>query len=388
MIKAFEFSSIPKIVFGPGSLSSLPSQVSQFGTNVLIITGQRFLIKTGFLDKITRSLKTNTKSIYIEKIATEPSPQMIDLISGLYHSKNIHVVVAIGGGSVMDAGKAIAAMITCNEPIKTYLEGVGTKKPEGTKVPFIAIPTTAGTGSETTKNAVISEIGENGFKKSLRHDNYIPNIAIIDPELTVKCPPEITAAGGMDALTQLIESYLSSKCDIITESIALPAIEAVNRSLLIAFKNGGNVNARSDMSYAAMISGITLANAGLGAVHGFASPLGGFFNIPHGIVCGTLMAVCNDYTLKKAREINDEKTILKYENITKIFFNKTDKKDIFAEMLIERLYSLTSELKIPKLGEYGITLSDIEKIVNKTGNKNNPVKLNRDDLVNILKERL
>jgi alcohol dehydrogenase class IV len=181
MIGNFIFSAIPKIVFGVGSINELSSYSKKFGRNLLLITGGESLKKSGRLSEIQDLLAKEIDNIYIDSISNEPAPKDIDRITGLYHKKDINVIVAIGGGSVLDAGKAISAMMPLNEPIKDYLEGVGTKTPLGKKIPFIAIPTTSGTGSETTKNAVISEIGYSGFKKSLRHENYIPNIAIIDP---------------------------------------------------------------------------------------------------------------------------------------------------------------------------------------------------------------
>lgn len=388
MISPFFFSSLPKIHFGAGKISIIQNELKSLGKNILIITGGSSLRKSGVLDSFTNNLKKNQFNIYIESISSEPSPKMIDDITDLYKSKSIDVVIGIGGGSVLDAGKAISAMIPVNDSVYNYLEGVGSIFPSGEKITYIAIPTTAGTGSEATKNAVISEIGENGFKKSLRHDNYIPNIAIIDPELTLNCSPELTAAGGMDAFTQLVESYLSTQCDEITASLALPAMAAIKRSLLKAYKNGNDISARTDLSYAALISGITLANAGLGTIHGFASPIGALFSIPHGVVCGTLMAASNSRTLKKLIEENNTNSIKRYEDVAKIFVDIDIPYNKLALSFIEVLYNYTSVLNISKLSNFGINLSDIDNIVSKTVNKNNPAKLNNNDLKDILLERL
>lgn len=197
--------------------------------------------------------------------------------------------MAIGGGSVIDCGKAVAAMLVEDGSVQDYLEGVGTRKPSGAKIPFIAVPTTAGTGSEATKNAVVCDRKE-GYKKSLRHDAYMPDVAVIDPELTMTAPRPVTIACGLDAVSQLIESYTSTKANVFTDSLALTALSHASESLLPhCLDQGNDISLRGKMSYAALISGITLSHAGLGAVHGMAGPLGGLFPVPHGVTCGKLL---------------------------------------------------------------------------------------------------
>ncbi len=201
------------------------------------------------------------------------------------------MVIAIGGGSVMDAGKAISAMVLQNDSVMAYLEGVGEgKQHNGLKVPMIAVATTSGTGSEATKNAVLSQVGENGFKKSLRHDNFVPNVAILDPELMVTCPQSVTVASGLDALTQLLGAYVSTKATPLTDALALSGIEHFKEGFMgVCSGLSKDTQMRGHMAYASLMSGIVLANAGLGIVHGFASSVGGYFDIPHGVVCGTLL---------------------------------------------------------------------------------------------------
>ena len=235
----------------------------------------------------------------------------------------------MAGGSVMDAGKAVSAMIPVEGSITQYLEGVGDREHPGTKIPFIAMPTTSGTGSEMTKNAVISEVGEHGFKKSLRHTNFIPEMAIIDPEMMLSCPAGLTAASGMDAFTQLLESYVSRQANPMTDALALQGLKQIKNYLLRAYLEGdNNIEARSGMALAAMFSGITLAHAGLGLVHGFASPLGAYFDIPHGVVCGTLMAPVFAYTIENLIDQPDHPAIHKLVIVSKVFADFKYKTDI------------------------------------------------------------
>ena len=204
----------------------------------------------------------------------------------------------------MDAGKAIAAMLPLHEPVKNYLEGVGTRSHPGVKLPFIAVPTTAGTGSEAAKNAVLSETGEKGYKRSLRHNNFVPNVAVIDPILTLSCPPATTAASGMDAFTQLLESYLSTAGNPITDALAYEGLRQVSGNLLHAFRSGDDLNARIGMALAAFLSGLTLTNAGLGLVHGFAASIGGYFPIAHGVICSSMMPAVNRVTVRRLRSLD------------------------------------------------------------------------------------
>jgi alcohol dehydrogenase class IV len=299
-------------------------------------------------------------------------------------------VVAIGGGSVMDAGKAVSAMIPMEESIREYLEGVGNKVHPGIKIPFIAMPTTSGTGSEMTKNAVISEVGETGFKKSLRHDNFIPDIAIVDPELTLTCPACLTATSGMDAFTQLLESYVSSQANPMTDALALQGLKQIKKYLLRAFLDGeNNIEARTGMALAAMFSGITLAHAGLGLVHGLASPLGGFFDIPHGVACGSLMAPVFAHTIDNLSDKPDHPAIQKLIIASKVFADfkyKTDGE--YLTSFKEKLIHITGLLEVPRLSKYGFGEDSIPKIIKNTSHKFHPVKLSEKQLIDVLKSRI
>lgn len=322
-------------------------------------------------------------------IPGEPTPDNIDhAVSDAQHEKT-DVVIGIGGGSVLDAGKAVSAMLYMNDSVQDYLEDVGFEDHPGTKVPYIALPTTSGTGSEATKNAVISRTGEKGFKKSLRHENFVPDIALVDPELTVNCTREITAASGMDCFTQLVEAYLSDKSCEYTDALAIEGIKAVRSSLKTVCLDGDNIDARTGMSFAALTSGICLTNAGLGVVHGFASTIGGLYDIPHGILCGTLMAASNELTVKKIKKgYGSEAAHEKYIRLGKIFLNTGSKSDDFyIDGFVEYLHELTEEIKLPGLKQLGIKENDLELICRMTDCKNNPVKLDDSELMEILFER-
>ena len=389
MIQSFSIARIPEIHFGTGRLYDAGKLSRRFGETILVITGRSVFNETG--EKLSEVLRQADMKLHIEIISGEPSPDRIDSICQHHAPKKIDVVLATGGGSVLDAGKAVSAMIRLNEPVTDYLEGVGTKSHSGAKVPFIAIPTTSGTGSEATKNAVLSQPGENGFKKSLRHPNFVPDVAIVDPELTLTLPPDVTAACGMDALTQLLESFVSTNASEMTDTLALSGLEHIARSLIPAVKQGDtDIKARAGMAYAAMLSGITLANAGLGVVHGFASPIGGFFDIPHGVVCGTLMGACTRKNIERLIESGENPEALeKYAKAGNILLNENNK-DIPGQALelATLIDEWIDELGISGLGRYGITENDIDKIVNHSGQKNNPVHLSKDDMQFILKQRL
>ena len=227
MADNFHFAKTPEIHFGAGKFALTGRLAKKFGSIVLVVTGAESLKKSGKSDDLVKQFRNEDIKFSFVSIHDEPNPDFIDDIVKINRTKGIKVVIAIGGGSVVDAGKAISAMLPVEDSVFNYLEDVGSKIPNGIKIPFIAIPTTSGTGSETTKNAVLSSTGENGFKKSLRHDNFVPDIAIVDPELTLTLPPHITAACGMDAFTQLLESYVSTKASLITDSLAFYGLNRI-----------------------------------------------------------------------------------------------------------------------------------------------------------------
>lgn len=384
-ISAFDIVRLPRIIFGAGKIAELPDTIHSYGPHALIITGGESLKNSGRWDALTLQLdkagiQYNTVSVW-----DEPTTELIDIIAGKYRQTPVNVVVAVGGGSAVDCGKAVAAMLMETGSVKNYLEGVGNKKPSGEKVPFIAVPTTAGTGTEATKNAVVCDRKE-GYKKSLRHDAYMPDVALIDPELTLTLPRHITVACGFDAFSQLIESYTSTKANVFTDSLALKALSLVAESLPELFLGQSNdISLREKMSYAAMVSGITLSHAGLGAVHGIAGPLGGLIAVPHGIVCGKLLFPVMSFVVKKIIEGKNVAAQKRIADIGKLFVDDAGGEDfIYCKQFLGVLSKWTQALKFPPLSRFGLKAADMEKTVFLADSKNSPAVLSKEEIKIIL----
>jgi alcohol dehydrogenase len=295
----------------------------------------------------------------------------------------------------MDAAKAIAGLIEVKASVMDFLEGVGPELPyEGPSVPFIAVPTTAGTGSEATKNAVLSKTGMEGFKKSFRDDKLVAEWAIVDPDLLSTCPQAVIAANGMDALTQLIESFVSIKANVFTDALGLSGLAAARDGLLKLYNSeGGDGQARERMAYASLISGINLAQTGLGSVHGLASPLGAFYPIPHGVVCGTLVAEATAINIEamRGREPGNE-ALARYARVSEVLLHRHfASQDEALHELVELLRRWTGELNLQRLSRYGLNSSGIDHVVahaRGSSMKTNPIVLTDDEISSILKDRM
>jgi alcohol dehydrogenase class IV len=379
----FNFSHTPHIRFGPGSIKDLVPAISAFGNKIALITGRSSLKASGFYQHIQALLESAHIEHSAYSVSGEPSPELIDeIVSGL-RAGNIDAVVAIGGGSVIDAGKAVSAMLKAYGPVTEYLEDVGTKQHSGLKVPFIAVPTTAGTGSEATANAVLSKPGPEGFKKSLRHVNFTPDVAIVDPELMTGCPPGVTAACGMDAFTHLLESYVSTKASPLTDALAESGMAHVRENLVPACSTlAKDLDTRGAMAYAALVSGMTLANAGLGVVHGMASAIGGRYSIPHGVICGNLVGPATRATIKKLfSEGQQHPALEKYARAGYLLAGKHfNTIENGCDLLLHTIDTWTRNLELPPLANFGFSEANIDALVAESGNKNNPVKLNKRDI--------
>jgi alcohol dehydrogenase len=398
----FTLARIPSVHFGAGKLSLLPKAAAAFGTEALLITGASSLALGGRLERVEAGLRAAGIRFHHLVIDAEPSTDFIDGTCARLRDRGFQVVIGIGGGSVIDGAKAISAMLPHSNSVLDHLEDVGRNVAHsGVKIPYVAVPTTSGTGGEMTKNAVISMVGPLGYKKSLRHDNLIPDVVIVDPELMATCPPHITAACGMDAFTQLLEPYLSPIASPLTDALALSGMERIRDNLIPACTDrGGDIEVRAGMAYASMLSGMALANAGLGIVHGLASPIGGFFPIPHGVVCGTLVASATESNIAALRLAAagpggtrprgaNPVALAKFAKVGILFGGSPAESEAYnCDFLVETLQAWTETLRLPRLGAYGVTASDLQRIVEKTGNRQNPVQLDADELAGLLSRRL
>jgi len=372
----------PHIIFGAGQAQSIAEHAAEY-KRIVLVTGKS-------ADRHGDIISLLEKSFSVQHITidAEPTISMIQEAVDTAKSFRAELIVALGGGSVIDAGKAIAGLATNSGEILDYLEVIGKGKAlENNPLPSIAIPTTAGTGSEVTKNAVIQS-QEHHVKVSLRHNSMIPNIAIVDPELTLSMPPTVTAYTGLDALTQLIEPFISPMATPLTDAICREGLKRAARSLKKAFQHGENLQAREDMAIASVFGGLALANAKLGAVHGFAGPIGGMFNAPHGAVCASLLAHVLEMNYKSlaARE-PDSASLFKLKELAVILTQAPTAK---IQDGIEWVEKMCNELGVPSLSTYGVQQNDFESIAakaEKAGSmKGNPIILTRDELLSILQQ--
>jgi len=393
MIDAFNFAATPHIHFGVGKRSELSAIAGQFGSRLLLVTGGASFDASPRCMQLLEQLQHHFE-VHRVSVQGEPSPQLVDKTVATLADTPPDCVIAIGGGSPVDTAKAIAGLLPSGDSVMDYLEGVGRGKTyTGPAIPFIALPTTAGTGGETSKNAVLSVVGSNGYKKSFRHELLVPKHIILDPELTLTCPANVTAACGMDAFTQLLESYVSKNASPMSDALALSGITKAARSLPIAVTQGDNIAARCDMLFASATSGLTLANAGLGSVHGLASPLGAYFPMPHGEVCGSLLyeATRLNITIMQRREPNHI-AMMKYAEVGRIMAaDPCLDAEHARNHLLDVLQAWTHQFDMPLLSDYGVREADIPKLIANASPgsmKTNPVPLSDAAIGELIKTRL
>lgn len=391
---SFSIARLPRIEFGAGAVSRLPSIVRGYGRQVLLVTGARSFQEGPHWGRLTHGLMGQGVDWRHCRVEGEPTPELVDAAVARYAGENIECVLGIGGGSALDAAKAIAGLLRVRRSVMDYLEGVGPElKYEGPAVPFIAVPTTAGTGSEATKNAVLSRSGRDGFKKSFRDDKLVAEYAVVDPELLAGCPPAVIAANGMDALTQLLESYVSLRANPLTDALALSGLAAVRDGLIEWYEAGAEAwTAQARMAYAALLSGITLAQTGLGSVHGLASPLGAYYPIPHGVVCGTLVGAATEVNLAAMRaRAPDNRALSRYAEAAEVLTGRRfTRREEAWDALLALLGDWTTRLHLPRLREYGLEHTGFDHVVaNARGSsmKTNPIVLTDDEIRRVLELR-
>lgn len=393
----FSIARLPRIEFGRGTFTQAVNFAARYGRKILVVTGAKSFQATSQWPQLLAQLEQLKMDSLFCQIDGEPSPTLIDKLVAEYKSYSVDVVLGIGGGSVLDGAKAIAGLLKLdsNCSVMDYLEGVGSELDYvGPAVPFIAVPTTAGTGSEATKNAVLSVQGKNGFKKSFRDDQLVAQYAIVDPALLASCDQERIAANGMDALTQLMESYVSLRANVMTDALAISGLRAVRDGLLPWYSGGAEaIDGQNKLAYASMTSGITLAQVGLGSVHGLASPLGAFYPIPHGVVCGSLVAVATKINIESLRVREpDHVALAKYARLGDVLAQKRHaSKESAWQALIDLLSNWTEQMHLPRLGEYGVEPAELDNIVRHSRGSSmqtNPIVLTDDEIKSILVSRL
>jgi len=378
----FEFLTAARIVFGVGAASESAPAAAGMGRRALLVTGER----ADRAAALARAIEAAGVTVAPFRVSGEPSIGTIAAGAVYARGECCDVVVAMGGGSAIDAGKALAAMLTNpGEPLD-YLEVVGRGQPlRQPSAAFIAVPTTAGTGSEVTRNAVLAA-PERGVKASLRSPYLLPRLAVVDPELTLDLPPTLTASTGLDALTQLIEPYVSVRANAMTDLYAVEGLRTAGAWLPRAWANGRDREARRGMSWASLLGGLSLANAGLGAVHGFAAPVGGMFPAPHGAVCAALLAATMEINVEALRRRAPESRALgRYDEVARLL---TGEPHATAADGIEWIAALCRRFEIPPLRAYGVTTANIPLLADRAAEassmKGNPIELTREELEEII----
>lgn len=382
----FEFATAARIIFGSGSLYNLGAIAPKMGRRALVVLGSNPLRAASLLDILAgQTIKASNFTVI-----GEPTVELVRQGVAQARQEQCDLIIGFGGGSALDTGKAIAALLTNGGDPLDYLEIIGRGQPiTRPAAPYIAIPTTAGTGAEVTRNAVLGS-PEHKVKVSLRSPLMLPRLALVDPELTLTMPPPVTASTGLDALTQLIEPYVSPKASPLTDAFCLEGLNRAARSLPTAYRDGDNLPAREDMSLASLFGGLALANAGLGAAHGFAGPFGGMFDAPHGAVCAALLPHVLEINIRAMYKRQPRSQALtRYEEVAQILTGNPEAAAVDGVVWVEKL---CRNLQIPGLGAYGLTQAYFPELIQKarqsSSMQGNPVKLTDDEMQEILERAM
>jgi len=379
----FEFATTSRIIFGRATLKEVPALATQMGGRPLVVTGKN----TERAAPLLALLKTTGMQPLTFGVPGEPTIEMTLEGIQLARKKACDVVIGIGGGSVIDAAKAIAALLTNTGDIMDYLEVIGQGQPlTQASAACIAIPTTAGTGAEVTRNSVL-ESTEHRVKVSLRSPTMLPDLAVIDPELTYSMPLSLTASTGLDALTQILEPFVSSQSNPLTDALCREGLKRVARSLRRAFEKGSDTAAREDMAIASLFGGLALANSKLGAVHGFAGTMGAMFSIPHGVICACLLPHVMEVNVKALQRRGTLEFLSRYDEVARLL---TGKPDAGATDGIDWIHDLCNALDVAPLFELGITEAHFPEMIagakRASSMKGNPVELTDEELIEILRK--
>ena len=381
----FEFATAGRVLFGNGIIREFGQFITP-GSRVFLVHGN----DSANADRVKQILEDTRCVVSPFVVHREPTSEMVQTGVDFARSFDAGWVISVGGGSAIDTGKAIAGLITNPGDLINYLEVIGAGKPlVNPALPMIAIPTTAGTGSEVTRNAVLS-VREKKIKVSLRSPFMLPRIALVDPELTYSMPPSLTANTGMDAIAQVLEPFVSNRSNLLTDLFCQEGLTRASRSLLKVYRDGNDVKGREDMAFTSLLGGFALANAGLGAVHGFAASIGGMFDAAHGAICAKLLPAVVKYNVAALKKKEPEGQILaKYQTAARLL---TQDDHASIEKGISWLENLIEILQIPSLASYGISEADIPLLVanavSASSMKANPIQLHEDELTRILFEAL
>ena len=394
----FELALPGRVLFGCGRLREVGGIARELGQRALVVTGG----STGRAARLLEWLAASAVQSQVFAVAGEPTTTAVERGAEVARDGGVDLVIGFGGGSAVDAGKAIAAMATNAGALLDYLEVIGAGKPLAcAPLPFLAVPTTAGTGAEATRNAVLASSAHK-VKVSLRSPLMLPRVAIVDPELTYGLPPELTATAGMDALTQLIEALVSLRANPLTDSLCRDGIARAAEALPLAYAHAStelaesaasdpaHLQAREDMALASLWSGIALANAGLGAVHGFAGPLGGMFDAPHGGICASLLPEVMRTNIHALRQrAPSDRALERYTEIARLI---TGSPDATAERGADAIGELCASLNVPALGRYGVNADCVPRLVasarRASSMKANPIELTDDELAGIVQRSI
>ena len=386
----FEFATAARIIFGAGKLREVGPMARELGRRAFVVTGS----SPERAKPLLVALASGGIEHVVLPVADEPTTEVVQRGTQSAREKHCDLVIGFGGGSAIDTGKAVAALLTNGGDLLDYLEVIGKGKPLAKpSAPYVAIPTTAGTGSEVTRNAVLGS-PDHRVKVSLRSPLMLPRVALVDPELTYDLPCEVTASTGLDALTQLIEAFVSNRANPMTDALCREGIRRAAHSLRRAYETAddppspelrrASASAREDMSLASLFSGLALANAGLGAVHGFAAPIGGMFHAPHGAVCATLLPHVMEVNLRVGRSRRIA-TLQRFDEVARML---TGNNGATADEGVAWVRETCCALKIPPLSKYGVTAADfpvlVEKAAAASSMRGNPIALTPDELREIL----